>query len=74
MLQTIDQIHNKRKHRSCASTVTNFWGTNDQKCNIYQKTIQSLASFYKLNEKDVPVLSAIHFIEISETQPNSYLR
>ena len=33
--------------------------------------MQSLDSFYKLNEKEVPIPTANSFIEIFETQPNA---
>ena len=37
---------------------------------LIKKTVQRFDSFYKLNEKEVPVTIASPSIKISETQPN----
>ena len=36
---------------------------------LTKKTVQGLDSFHKLNEKEVPLLTASPSTEISETQP-----
>ena len=86
ILQTIDQIREKKKcpdtnyygfiARSCATSISK--GLMELVIEelitqnvIFKKTVQGLDSFYKLNEKEVPIPTANSFIEIFETQPNA---
>ena len=65
MIITYQCIWNKqRTNKSC------YRGTDYPKCNIQQKNVQGLDSFYKLNEKLAIVPSGTPFTEIFETQPN----
>ena len=81
LLDAIDQIRQRKKRpdtnstydfiaRNCATNINKELIEVVIEDDIFnKKTTQSLDSFYKLNEKEVPLPKASPSIEISNTQP-----